>query len=187
MKSGFQTVVLLVALAALGGCQSVKQELGVGRNSPDEFTVVKRAPLSLPPDYGLRPPADGTVPAATGTVNAAKSVVLGEQAVLKSETAPAGGADSLFLQKAGADKADPNVRVEINKENGLIAVENKNIGEKLIFWKAEGNPDENVPASVVDPKREIQRIEKNKEEGKPVNEGNVPVIERKQSTIDKLF
>ncbi len=49
---------LLTAILALSGCSDVKQELGVGRNSPDEFMVVKRAPLTLPPDYTLRPPSD---------------------------------------------------------------------------------------------------------------------------------
>ena len=40
------SVVLL-----LGACSGVKEELGLTRNSPDEFTVVKRAPLTLPPEW----------------------------------------------------------------------------------------------------------------------------------------
>ena len=38
----------------------------MGKRSPDEFAVVRRAPLILPPDYGLRPPRPGeTGPAST--------------------------------------------------------------------------------------------------------------------------
>ena len=33
--------------------------LGMGKRSPDEFAVVKRAPLIVPPDFDLRPPEPG--------------------------------------------------------------------------------------------------------------------------------
>ncbi|MCP4354402.1 MAG: DUF3035 domain-containing protein, partial [Proteobacteria bacterium] len=37
------TATLVIALSA---CTSMKKELGIARNSPDEFTVIKRAPLT---------------------------------------------------------------------------------------------------------------------------------------------
>ncbi|MBR82941.1 MAG: beta-barrel assembly machine subunit BamF, partial [Magnetovibrio sp.] len=40
----------------LVGCDSVRKSFGGGKNAPDEFVVYKRPPLSLPPEYGLRPP-----------------------------------------------------------------------------------------------------------------------------------
>ncbi|HEY7598344.1 MAG TPA: DUF3035 domain-containing protein, partial [Candidatus Limnocylindrales bacterium] len=48
----------LLLLAACGR-GSVQGALGMGKRSPDEFSVVSRAPLILPPDYGLRPPGEG--------------------------------------------------------------------------------------------------------------------------------
>ena len=44
-------------LTGLSGCTDVKEVLGYTKQSPDEFQVYARAPLSLPPDYNLRPPA----------------------------------------------------------------------------------------------------------------------------------
>jgi hypothetical protein len=176
-------IPVLVAVLAASGCSSVKRELGVGRNSPDEFTVVKRAPLTLPPDYDLRPPAPGSAPPASDSSGQAKNVLLG-----KSD-APAvkGAADDVLLSKMGATHADPAIRETINRENGYIAVQNKTVADKLIFWKDEGPNEERIPSSVVDPKAEKERIEKNQAEGKPVNDGKVPTIEKKKSTLDKIF
>lgn len=51
--------IFLVAAGLLAGCSEARQAMGLGKRAPDEFTVVKRAPLSLPPEYALRPPEPG--------------------------------------------------------------------------------------------------------------------------------
>ena len=43
----------------LAGCEGIRDQLGFNKKAPDEFTVVKKAPLVLPPDFSLRPPAPG--------------------------------------------------------------------------------------------------------------------------------
>src|SRR5579885_1352537 len=48
-------------MASLGACSGVKKSLGIEKTPPDEFTVVARAPLELPPDYTLRPPRAGAL------------------------------------------------------------------------------------------------------------------------------
>ena len=60
-------IFLLGALALLTACEETKRALGQTKESPDEFTVYQRAPLSLPPNYGLRPPSPGA--ARPQTVN----------------------------------------------------------------------------------------------------------------------
>jgi len=56
-------IALTAGLAALGGslagCQSAAAALGMTKVVPDEFRVVTKAPLTVPPDYSLRPPAPG--------------------------------------------------------------------------------------------------------------------------------
>ena len=44
---------------SLVGCQSIREATGVAKLPPDEFTVLTKAPLVLPPDYNLRPPQPG--------------------------------------------------------------------------------------------------------------------------------
>ena len=181
-----QTIPMLLALAALAlsGCQSVKKELGVGRNSPDEFAVVKRAPLSMPPDYTLRAPETGEAPAAAIASNQAKTIVLGKPA---AEPATDGSADSALLQKLGTQNADPLVREKISEENGYIALENQKLVDKLIFWKEPDVTDADLPASQVDAAKEAERIKQNEKQGAPVTQGDTPVVEEKKGTIDKIF
>jgi hypothetical protein len=175
-----------LALLALSACQDVKKELGVGRNSPDEFMVVKRAPLTLPPDYDLRPPAQGSTPPAADASNQVKTLMGAQDA--DAANAPKGTAEQEILQKMGADKANPDIRTVISQENGYLAVKNQALVDKLIFWNNDQSAEEdNIPDSVVNAKAEAERLKKNQQEGKPVNAGNVPVIEHKKSTLDKIF
>ncbi len=76
----FRIFVLLPALALLGGCgEEMRKSLGLGKNAPDEFQVVRRAPLSLPPDFQLRPPQPGAArPQEGSTTEQARSAVLGQ-------------------------------------------------------------------------------------------------------------
>ena len=47
-----------LALLALGGCSDFKQAIGTEKSTPDEFEVVVRPPLSLPPGFSSRPTAN---------------------------------------------------------------------------------------------------------------------------------
>lgn len=180
-----QKIVMTVVLAGLlAGCSSIKQELGVGRHSPDEFTVVKRAPLSLPPEYTLRAPGTGEAPPAAISSNQAKTIVLGTPA---AEEVPVGDAEAQFLTRAGVGAADPNIRNIIAEENGYIALENQRVVDKLMFWEENAPTDADLPDSRVDAEKEAARLRENRETGQPVNAGEVPVIEKKEGAIDKLF
>lgn len=173
--------LLLVAGMALilAGCSNVKDELGLTRHSPDEFTVVKRAPLTMPPEYTLVPPGENTRMAGNkGTVQEARTAVFGDN---QSARVTADSGEAVFMQKIGADDADATIRSTINRENGFVTVENRSTIEKL--FNRKGSSD----AVIVDPEKEAERLRENAATGRPINSGDVPVIEKKQSTIDKLF
>lgn len=51
--------VLVLLSVAVSGCSNFKQLIGIEPTSPDEFAVESRAPLTIPPDFNLRPPAPG--------------------------------------------------------------------------------------------------------------------------------
>lgn len=59
----FRQSSLLAVCCALpllmSGCSGFKQALGIERQSPDEFAVESRAPLTIPPEFSLRPPQPG--------------------------------------------------------------------------------------------------------------------------------
>jgi hypothetical protein len=176
--------LLLLPVLLLSACDTLKKQVGVGRHSPDEFAVVKRAPLTLPPEYALRAPSADYLPPASEATQQARQSLMGAAA-----PAPAakGTADQAFLARTGAGQADPDIRTAINRDNGYIALQNRTVADRLIFWSESENNPERVPASVVDAAAEAERLQKNSDEGRPVNEGNVPVIEKKKSAFDKIF
>src|SRR5579872_4700062 len=46
----------------LAGCDSLREAAGLTKQSPDEFAVVTKAPLIIPPDFNLHPPTPGAAP-----------------------------------------------------------------------------------------------------------------------------
>ncbi|MGH7029966.1 MAG: DUF3035 domain-containing protein [Stellaceae bacterium] len=52
-------VICLAGAALLSGCTDVKQMIGMDQPMPDEFAVESRAPLTVPPEFNLRPPEPG--------------------------------------------------------------------------------------------------------------------------------
>ena len=52
------TVASLCSMTLLSGC-GFRQLIGLDKTGPDEFAVESRAPLTIPPDFELRPPAPG--------------------------------------------------------------------------------------------------------------------------------
>ncbi len=75
--------VAAIALAlplALSACQDAKRALGYEKAPPDEFQVVSRAPLSMPPDFSLRPPQPGASRPQEGTTREqARKVITGQR------------------------------------------------------------------------------------------------------------
>ena len=52
-------ILAFVMVLALSACSTeTKRKLGLASQAPDEFMVMSRAPLSLPPEYDLRPVKD---------------------------------------------------------------------------------------------------------------------------------
>ena len=48
-----------LGLSACGGDENLSRTFGLVRDAPDEFRVTTRAPLSMPPEFTLRPPRPG--------------------------------------------------------------------------------------------------------------------------------
>ncbi|GAK34226.1 hypothetical protein JCM17846_26980 [Iodidimonas nitroreducens] len=62
-SSGLRVLMRLLVsgsvMLALSGCVWVGELVGSGKNPPDEFVVVDKRPLVVPPDFQLRPPRPG--------------------------------------------------------------------------------------------------------------------------------
>ncbi len=70
MRKIMKNVVLITAslpLLVACGSGSARDSLGLRRSSPDEFKVISNQPLSVPPDFALRPPVEGSAKALAST------------------------------------------------------------------------------------------------------------------------
>jgi hypothetical protein len=157
---------------------------------------MSRAPLSIPPDFGLRPPTPGAPRPQEGTTtDQARNAVTGGRTPQRTTGAgPAASApvqrqggtssgEQALLSRAGADRIDPAIRSTVDREARATAEADRSFTDRLIFWRA---PD--PPGSVVDPQREQQRIRENQALGRAPTDGDTPVIRRRQrGFLEGLF
>lgn len=162
---------VLCAVFMLSACEGTKETLGLNRQSPDEFAVVKRAPLALPPNYALRPPNPGAPrPQEQAAADQAKAAMFGQTPSI-DRTLSRG--ESVLLQRVGTDTIDPEIRRKVDAETATRVDKNKPIVDKIL---SIGRAD-TTPASVVDPVAEAERLKSNREAGQPLSEGETPSIE----------
>jgi hypothetical protein len=123
----------LIAATGLAGCSSASKALGMSKVTPDEFRVVTKAPLVVPPDFALRPPAPGQPrPQELQPDSAARTALIGaREAQVRSD------GEKLLVAKAGAEKADPLIRYVVDDEFGDIAHKDKSFADRVMFWKGD--------------------------------------------------
>lgn len=178
-------VIAIIALAiVVAGCSQVREELGLEKSSPDEFRVYSRAPLSVPPNFALRPPRPGVARPQEGTAqDQARQAIFrastGDSSV--DEVMPNDGrsyAERSFLVSAGAGEAEPDIRRVLDRETNQINREDESLVDQLLFWK-EDAPD----GVVIDAAAESRRIQEQTALGEELTGDNVPTIERKETGI----
>jgi hypothetical protein len=189
-------VLAAVGLATtLGGCTDIRRALGMEKVIPDEFAVVSRAPLAIPPDYTLRPPQPGAAPSQeVAAQDRAKEAVFragSQQASLPPAAGERSAGEGALLQKAGAPNADPAIRQHVSDDTALTPENQRGFVDKLLFWRKSGPPNSN---EVIDPNKEADRIKQAQAAGNPVapdaagaasetaTQQPTPTIERKKST-----
>ena len=128
-------VVSLLAVSALslGACQGMRQSIGLTKVVPDEFVTVSTAPLSVPPEYGLRPPSPGQPrPQELAPESAARQILLGQR---QSITRTPG--EQALVTAAGADRADPLARYVVDDEFGDLTHKEESFANRVMFWRKD--------------------------------------------------
>lgn len=154
-RAGAYVAVFGLALALMG-CESVRQATGVAKLPPDEFTVLTKAPLILPPDFNLRPPQPGV--ASRNDPDADES---GRAALFPQSAAAAAAAlganysdgEKLLLTKTNALNIDPNIRRSITGDAGQED-QGPAFAQRVLFQGASAAPAQpaaNAPAAAAAP------------------------------------
>lgn len=178
------SLAALASSLALAGCDSTRDALGITKKSPDEFVVVTKAPLVLPPEFGLRPPEPGAqrpqeVPArdrAAAAFGGTSTDAAGQITPLSRATAAQRSAgEQALLTQARASNVDPDIRRKVNDEFTQLAERDSRFVDRLMFWQSPAEP-----GVAIDPAKEAQRLRENAATGKPLTAGTVPTIKRRE-------
>lgn len=152
-----RAAVLVGVGLALSGCQTIRDAAGLEKAPPDEFAVLTKAPLVVPPDYNLKPPRPGAAPTnQTEPTDTAEATLFGSDPATIASNIPgdASQGEKLLLANAGIANADPAVRQHLQSDSKSMLGADDSFTDQLLFWKGPTSE----PGQVVDADAEAKRI-----------------------------
>lgn len=170
-------VLLSGSLILLSSCSSDKlaRTFGLTRDAPDEYTVTTRAPLSMPPDYNLRPPRPGAArPQEQSERQQAQEALVPQTALDAPSSGGASAGQAALMQEAGP-AAPSDIRRKVDQD-ARYADNDQSFIDKVLYWR---KPDsEHVQ---IDAQKESQRLRQNAALGEGPDVGQTPIIQQKKS------
>ena len=178
-----RTLLLGSTVILLAGCgnDNLSRAFGLTRDAPDEFTVTTRAPLSLPPDYNLRPPRPGMARPQEQTERQQAEEALVPQLALGAPKGSSSAGQTALIQEAGPS-APGDIRRKVDQDAHNAAAD-QGFVDKLLYWrKSDSQPVQ------VDAAKESQRLRQNSALGQGPDAGSTPIIQQKpQGWFSSLF
>ena len=198
-----RNILLIVMCVSVIGCQgNVRENLGLRKQAPNEFKVISNPPLSVPPEFFVRPPSqaqfsdsvvdksakDVVFEPASSDFSFDVSAVNGELGVSYDDLSEG---EKSFLSLIGASEANPNIKQLLNEEEAreldVMAQEDGKIFSKFTSFTKKLRGDEEGD-SLVNANKERERIITNKQEGKSVLNGDTPVVEpTNKGVLGRIF
>ncbi len=144
----------VLAMTACSG--TVQERLGFDRRSPDEFQVVRRAPLVIPPSYNL--PEPGTPSPAQQRQSSSRDAqqTLFEGFATTPELEPSAG--ELALLEAVPGTAQPGIREIILTENTEITQLDESRFLFILDFQRRNMEDANQLDTPLDAQAEAERL-----------------------------
>ncbi|MGE3143882.1 MAG: DUF3035 domain-containing protein [Hyphomonadaceae bacterium] len=137
MSKPIRALLILAAAASGAGCSSIGKAVGMTKVVPDEFRVVSRAPLTLPPDYSLRPPRPGDPrPQELAPDEEARAALFGQDIGQQ-----ASAAERTLVDRAGAEAVDPNIRAQVDFEGANVIHHDQAFVDRLLQQNQSGAAD----------------------------------------------
>ena len=174
--------LLPTGLLSLAGCgDDLSRTIGLTRDAPDEFTVTTRAPLSMPPDYTLRPPRPGASRPQELSERAQAEAALSPTTDLGGPAPTMSPGQQALIASAGP-AAPRDIRAQVDADAQLDQP-GQSFTDRLMFWKPAP-----PPGTAVDPQKEARRLRQNAALGETVTTGDTPIIQqRRTGLLDSIF
>ena len=131
--------VILVTSLGLGACGTMQDLSGMNKRTPDEFRVLSKAPLVMPPDYNLRPPRAGE-PAPQQLTPSAQAI----NALFPGRTTlpPAASAGENALTNAiGSASISANIRSLVSGDDTIVVEKGALLRDVLTSGEVEQSSD----------------------------------------------
>jgi len=170
VNQAVRLALLAGASIALIGCQSIREAAGVTKTPPDEFAVVTKAPLVIPPNFNLRPPHAGAAPTnQSSPTDSAQAALFGDDPAAIAASLPNNysAEEKTVLANTGGAMADHGIRQQIAADTKSMSTADDSFTDKLLFRSA---PDPNA-GNPVDADAEHDRIVAEKTDGQTPIEG----------------
>jgi hypothetical protein len=175
--------LLAAGAVALMGCQTIRDATGLSKEGPDEFAVVTKAPLIIPPEFNLRPPRDGAPPVnQVQPTDVAQSALFDTQdpaATAKTIAGDYSEAEKMLLATSHATNPDPSIRQQIASDGRSMEAADDNFTKQVLFWQNSKEQGANVDAET-----EAKRMDAQKNGGQSVPQ-TTPKKPNDTATIDK--
>ncbi|MBN8827673.1 MAG: DUF3035 domain-containing protein [Sphingobacteriia bacterium] len=171
-----RVLIVISAICLITSCStSLRRDLGLVREVPDEFKVISQPDLTIPPEFDLIPP-QYPVDAYNFNINKPEVSEFAVNSFSESEKS--------FLNKLNLPIKNPDIRDVMLYEQKHIDY-TKNAG---MFNKLKGIARrENDKTEVVSPVEENKRIERNLKDNKPITEGEIASRKKEKTVWDKIF
>jgi hypothetical protein len=151
---------------SLIGCDSIREAAGVVKDPPDEFAVVTKSPLVIPPDFNLRPPKPGAQPTnQTSPTDSAQAALLGEDPATAAAQLPGSFSpeERVVLGGSGGANADHAIRKQLASDLKSMEATDDSFTDSLLF--SSPDPYKGAPLNA---DAEAQRLQTAKANGQQV-------------------
>jgi hypothetical protein len=141
----FCVAALGAGAIALAGCDTLREEAGLSKQSPDEFAVTTKAPLIIPPDFNLRPPSPGAAPLNQTDPTSSAELAMFNSADPATVAAQMPGnysaSEKMLLANAKAQNADPTVRAQLQSDERNMQGADPSFTDRILGSPAKAAPN----------------------------------------------
>ncbi len=130
MKNTLPLIGAGLALFMVPACASGPRDPGINDSQQDEFRVVTKAPLTVPPDYALRPPTPGQ--ALPAEVMEERATITAFGTTIGQNASPG---ERALISGANANAVSPVIRAQVDFEEAGMLRKNSSVADRVLFWR----------------------------------------------------